>query len=102
MRQRLYGQCIALDTQTSDDAHSHWGHIRVMAKSLTRIHIADVGFDHRQTRAFDGVMQGHRGMGERTGIKNSANRIALLAQLTIGVNMVYQFTFMVALHKVHC
>ena len=101
MRQRLYSQGITLNTQTGDDAHSHGGYKRVMAKSLTRINIADVRFNHGQTRAFDGVVQGYRSVCERARIENGTNGMALLAQQPISMNVVDQFAFVVTLHKVH-
>ena len=97
----LYTQGIALNTQTGDDANSDGRHKRVMAKSLTRKNIADVGFNHRQTCTFDGVVQGYRSMCKSARIEDSANGMALLAQLPISMNAVNQFAFMVTLHKVH-
>ena len=73
----------------------------MVAKCFTRKHIADVGFNHGQTCSLDGVVQGNRGVGEGTWVKHSANGFALLAKLSIGMDLVDQLTLVVALYKIH-
>ena len=69
----------------------------MMAESLAGVHIGNMDFNHRQTGALDGVMQGHRGVGECTRIEDSAQCLAVTVQPTIGVYLVYQLAFVVAL-----
>ena len=46
----------------------------MVAKALPGMDIGDVDFDHRQTAAFDGVMQRHRCVGERTWVEHRTER----------------------------
>ena len=71
----------------------------MVAKRFTRKHIADVGFNDGQTGSLDGVVKRNRGVGEGPWVENSAYGFALLAKLSISVDLVDQLTLVVALHK---
>ena len=71
----------------------------MVAKALTRVHIADVQLDQRNARALDGIEQRHAGVGVGPGIEHHARQFARSVHATGLVNPVHQRALVVALVK---
>ena len=97
MQESFNRKAIAIGTKTSDDALAHGTNERSVAKSLARMHIAEMHFHYWQWgNAADGITQCHRSVGVCTCIEHHTIYSAIDGRL---LECIYERTFVVRLES---
>ena len=68
----VYGQSVAVHTETADDTEAGRGEPGVVAEVLALVHIGDMHLDDGCGDSTDAVVQGDTGVGIGTGIEHDA------------------------------
>lgn len=89
---------VAIEAEAGDEPEAGIRGHRMPADGFAFVNITDMHFDHRQVGARECVAQGEAGVGERTGVDNQAEDLAVGKFI---IDLIDDETLVIALVELH-